>query len=378
MYVSDERIQTRTLHTTMAREGSVQRAVFTDFDHFADSITGLNGRYIPTAPSQCDWEIDREGIGQLMLQRVQIGAPCTFAGDGESQGLTIGIPTSDARGIRIDGQQMAASGFIVLRNGRPMTYSSAQFTVWAGVSVPWQLRSDPVFEEAARQSTERLDRTRAFGKPAAVIALRSLIELLCGGSSNGFVQITGAQARAAAQEHLMLAVAQLIRDSDCHDGDQRLGRRPMKRDRIIARCLEYFRANEGQPILVTDLCREVNVSERTLRNVFYEYFGVGPVRFLKARQLCEIRSELLNACPEVSTITSIAARFGVWDFSLFARSYRALFGETPSQTLRTHRAHVPSMQIRGDFKLLQSWMDYASRRFERESFSIDHLRVDRD
>ena len=232
----------------------MQRAVFTDFDHFADSITGLNGRYIPTAPTQREWTIDREGIGQLILQRVQVGSPATFAGDGESQGLTIGIPVADAGDIRIDGQQMSSTGFIVLRNGRPFTYSAPQSTLWVGVSVPWHLRSEPVFEEAARQSTERLDRTRASGKPAAVIALRSLIGLLCG-CPNGFVQITGTQAQAAAQEHLLLAVAQLVRESDCHDGERRLGRRPVKRDRIIARSLEYFRANQGQPILVGDLCR---------------------------------------------------------------------------------------------------------------------------
>ena len=90
-------------------------------------------------------------------------------------------------------------------------------------------------------------------------------------------------------------------------------------------------------MFIQDLCRAADVSERTLRNIFQEYFGVGPMRLLKMRQLHEIRAALLTADPVHDTVASIAGRFGVWDFSLFARNYKALFGESPSETLRTRR-----------------------------------------
>ena len=38
------------------------------------------------------------------------------------------------------------------------------------------------------------------------------------------------------------------------------------------------------------MCNATKVSERTLRNIFQEFFGVGPMRLLKVRQLREIRS----------------------------------------------------------------------------------------
>src|SRR5690606_21099738 len=87
-----------------------------------------------------------------------------------------------------------------------------------------------------------------------------------------------------------------------------------------------------------------------------EYFGVGPMRLIKVRQLREIRAALLRADPQRDTVTRIAARFGIWDFSLFARNYKALFGESPSRTLRT-----PPTDLKTRSSL--SWLHYASKIF---------------
>jgi AraC family ethanolamine operon transcriptional activator len=112
---------------------------------------------------------------------------------------------------------------------------------------------------------------------------------------------------------------------------------------------------EGQPVCTCDLCRAAGVSERTLRNTFNEYFGVGPIRLLKMRQLREIRAALLAADPASETVASIAGRFGVWDFSLFARNYKRLFGESPSQTLRTPAGTADPAD--------NTWLGYAVRKF---------------
>jgi AraC family ethanolamine operon transcriptional activator len=135
-----------------------------------------------------------------------------------------------------------------------------------------------------------------------------------------------------------------------------IGRPHLSRERVIARALDLIRAHEGQPLFTSDLCRAAGVSERTLRNTFNEYFGVGPIRLLKMRQLREIRAALLAADPAHETVASIAGRFGVWDFSLFARNYKRLFAESPSQTLRTPAG---SSEHADD----TSWLGYAVRKF---------------
>ena len=348
----------------------MEAAVFKDFDEFADALTGVDGRYIPTARSQCEWSIAREEIRQLTLQRVIIGAPATFAGDGQSCGLTSWIPITDARSVRIDGIEMAENGFVVVRSDRPLTYSAPQPTYWFGITVPWSLFSDPRFEEAADIGLNKLYRARASSKPQSLRVLGSLIGAFC-----GEIRLLSNHAAASAEEQLLLASAQVLRDSVRQESDHRVGRAPIGRDRIIAQCLEFFRESRGQPILVSDLCRHANVAERTLRTVFHEYFGVGPARFLKARQLHELRHAFLRA-QKHETVSSIGARFGVWDFSLLARSYRAMYGEGPSQTLRESRVRpfkIPSPCE--NVEQIRSWMQYASLRFERGLSATDNARI---
>jgi AraC family transcriptional regulator, ethanolamine operon transcriptional activator len=102
------------------------------------------------------------------------------------------------------------------------------------------------------------------------------------------------------------------------------------------------------------------VSERTLRAIFHEYFGADAIRLLKARQLRNIHAGLLRADPKLDTVTPVAAQHGIWDLAQFARNYKALFGESPSRTLRT----PPSERCQ---RSTLSWLHYALRVFSEPS-----------
>ena len=136
-----------------------------------------------------------------------------------------------------------------------------------------------------------------------------------------------------AQEEIIAAVSHAIAASS-RPLPRQVGRPSFARARIIAKVLALTEASAGAPLLTDDLCRAAGVAERTLRNIFHEYFGVGPVRFLKVHQLRKIRAALLAANPARDTVTRIAMRFGISDLSLFSYNYKALFGESPSHSLR--------------------------------------------
>ena len=55
---------------------------------------------------------------------------------------------------------------------------------------------------------------------------------------------------------------------------------------------------------------------------------------LQTRQLNAVRRNLRASGPRGDTVRNVAARWGFWHMGQFARDYRNLFGELPSQTLR--------------------------------------------
>ena len=340
----------------------MNRYVFSDFDHFADTISGLNGRYIPTAPSASDWWIDPVRVARLKVQQLQVGAPAAFAGDGEPGEVTVGIPISDPTAIRIDGDAMAEDSFILIRQDQPLTYSSLQTTRWAGITVPLDIATSPLFPDPEKWVGSQLRQTRVQAASASTLRrLTLLVAWLC--RDHGWTDTYDPAVRAAAEEAILTATARLLRTRGSVEG-RRSPRRRVGRDRILARCLDFVRANEGRAILVADLCHQAQVNESTLRSIFHEYFGVGPEQFLKVRQLQEVRSALLSPHVAQQSVEQTAARVGVWDFGTFERDYRTLYGEGPSDTLPARPLRQGAHRTGDDLASLQSWMRYAARYFE--------------
>jgi AraC-like DNA-binding protein len=55
---------------------------------------------------------------------------------------------------------------------------------------------------------------------------------------------------------------------------------------------------------------------------------------LTLRRMHLTRRALLCADPSMSTVTRIVTDHGFWELGRFSVAYRALFGESPSETLR--------------------------------------------
>ena len=65
-----------------------------------------------------------------------------------------------------------------------------------------------------------------------------------------------------------------------------------------------------------------------------KHLGMSPHRYLWLRRMHLARRALVLADATVETVTEIANGYGFGELGRFAVSYRNLFGETPSVTLR--------------------------------------------
>jgi AraC-like DNA-binding protein len=95
-------------------------------------------------------------------------------------------------------------------------------------------------------------------------------------------------------------------------------------------------ASDDKAVYLPEICSRIGVSGRTLRLCCREHLGMGPKRFLMLRRMQLARRALRGAAAD-ATVTDIATEFGFWELGRFAVEYKALFGESPSDTL-----HPPS------------------------------------
>ena len=344
------------------------KIVFRDFDEFAAAINGIAGQFVPTARSQTDWWVQAAPLARVSMQQVQIGGATTFAGDGTTNAITIGIPLSDWKPMRIDGDPLRKNSFLLVKEGQPFTFAAGEPTCWSGIVIPTD------HSLLAPELVESLNAKLFHGKTSAISqteeAYISRARLLMSRifSDDEAVEFRNPAAMLAAEEEVMAITSHALETS--HRLQRKdIGRPRYSRHRVLGKALELIEASADQPLLLQDLCRATAVSERTLRNVFHEYFNVGPMRLLKVRQLHEIRAALLSAEYGEQTVADIAARFGVWDFSSFARNYRALYDEAPSRTLRSKSKGKTRAGA-----LSKTWIRYAAQKFATESSGVTAAR----
>jgi AraC family ethanolamine operon transcriptional activator len=107
------------------------------------------------------------------------------------------------------------------------------------------------------------------------------------------------------------------------------------RHRLVLGAEELMRSRLADPIGAVDLCRRLRVSDRTLRLAFRERYGMGPMGYLKCLRLNAVRTAL--KADRHLTVAAAATAFGFHHLGNFAADYRRLFGEKPSDTVRSPR-----------------------------------------
>ena len=100
---------------------------------------------------------------------------------------------------------------------------------------------------------------------------------------------------------------------------------------------EYMHSSAHLPLTLGDVCVAAGVNARTLQYTFRRSHGCTPMAFLRRIRLDAAHDGLLNP-NEHTTVAAEATKWGFFHFGRFSRTYRAVFGELPSETLSRSRA----------------------------------------
>ena len=110
----------------------------------------------------------------------------------------------------------------------------------------------------------------------------------------------------------------------------------VSRRRLVQRAAEFLNNHAAEGVRIGELSRVAGVSERTLRKAFHTVHGVSPKQFDLRERLFGARRALCEVDAARKTVTTIACEFGFFELGRFSRAYKAAFGESPSQTIKTH------------------------------------------
>ena len=136
-------------------------------------------------------------------------------------------------------------------------------------------------------------------------------------------------ARAIEQGLIQTLVACLTAASVQAEGPTK-----RRRARIMIRFEEVLAEHLSEPLLTTELCELIGVTERTLRSCCAEFLGMSPVRYVLLRRLSRARVALRDAAPDGANLLELVRGFGFTELGRFEAAYRVAFSETPLTTLQ--------------------------------------------
>jgi methylphosphotriester-DNA--protein-cysteine methyltransferase len=147
----------------------------------------------------------------------------------------------------------------------------------------------------------------------------------------------------------LLATVRHVLSNEMSEQRPKLNNAALRANDTVTRALSSLGSDEhGYGRYVEELAEAAHVHPRTLLRAFHQVIGMGPIRYLRLRQLNIIRQQLYCATDDRLTVTQIMQAAGASDLGRVSGSYKLLFGELPSETLRAALAGYKSKQLRAE------------------------------
>lgn len=143
--------------------------------------------------------------------------------------------------------------------------------------------------------------------------------------------ITHREVTRAIEEDLLHALVNCVSANEVrHDGIAR-----QRHVEIMARFERVLTSSDGAQRSMEELAAATGLAARTLRKHCETFLGMSPTQYARLRRFNLVRAALRRADPATASVGEIARQCGFSELGRFAVSYRMLFGETPSTTLRS-------------------------------------------
>jgi AraC-like DNA-binding protein len=296
---------------------------FTEFEAFAEAVREASVTMRITALEQRKWTLRYAVAGSLRLQQGHEGGGNIAEGVTYSDGWTFYYQPSP---VFANGQVITGAEVFTAPPRSEFCLASHPSHEWLTLFVPTTL----LFPSPQALECVAAAKPHVLKPPPQVTRLfTSLVRRFLAAAEN-HPQLMGSPVALNYFEAELLAATK-----ELFTKNQRSPNRNFMRWHCQTKAtLELAMRHLDEALSVADLAKQLCVPERTLRTAFQRCYGLSPIEYLRVSRLHQARRLLLGNCPDATTVTQIAFGLGFWDLGRFAGSYRQLFGELPSESLR--------------------------------------------
>jgi AraC-like DNA-binding protein len=304
---------------------------FADPDRFQAEFRAGNYEMLGPSNDRFHAELTRIDFTRLGMQRSDRIGPSVVRSMSDARRVPVMfLVDADQEAPRRNGMELSAQDIAVHRPGSTNHLQTQGASRLAMMS----LATDDLAAETLAITGREIAPPRltylARPAPALLDRLRTLHGLACTLAKADPDALSRPETAKALEHDLIHAMVACLADHQS-DGATRNGG---SHGRVMARFEDFLAAKQLEPVYLAEICSIVGASERTLRTCCQEHLGMGPIRYLWLRRMNLAHRALVRADPTLRTVTEIVTEHGFWELGRFSVEYRALFGKSPSTSLR--------------------------------------------
>jgi AraC-like DNA-binding protein len=303
----------------------------TDVDEFRSNIRQANNEIIVTSTGSFSARVIKIDLHRLWMQQLTETLPRSwYVQMKDPRRLAIGFPAAAGSPMKRQGIDLMPEDIALFSPAEPGWHTTSGPSQFATMSLPeddlvelgivltGQTIMPATLVSTAKVAPALLKRLQSLHRAAAYLVEHSPEILADPNTARGLeAPLTEAMIACLASGRMRTETASQRRGS-----------------LIIKRLRELEEANRDRTLYLTEVCKAIRVSQRTLTDICQDVLGVSPKRYLYLRRLHLVHRELRDTVPGRGQVTQIATKYGFWELGRFSVAYREVFGQSPSASLR--------------------------------------------
>ncbi len=306
-----------------------RRIQFRDFD--SDGLRKVIDRadleHIIVSRAPCTAAIDQFRTPDFSIDRGHYGFPVAVRGQFAPGSLCIGMAWGERVPTWLNGLHVGRTHLQLYTEETEILYRADAEAKWIGLTVTRERLQTEAVKRLGRELPLPYSGTQhMLVGPQVAARLIQMIRRVTPGS--------GVISREPEQVARMIigAYVEALAGAD-PSAAATIRQRAAYRLEIVRRADTVMRTMIGCAYSSSQMCKHVGLSERNLELYFHDALGVSPKSWFQYLALHRARFELLQRSPNRGSVTEVALSCGFEHLGRFSRSYRELFGESPSETV---------------------------------------------